>query len=120
MSKEPQELYDAPKREINTEKTFIIFCEDKVSEPIYFKYFETSRIKVSPIEKQKSGIDNVLNAIRYCKENEMMEYQDGLLQFKENGASIWCVFDRDKSEQSDDEDFNESINIARKKGINVA
>jgi len=122
MSKQPWDLRDTDKRESNTKPTFIIFCEDEVCEPIYFKYFETSAIKVNPIKNQKSGVDNVFNAINYCEGNELMERRGGLLQFKDNkGANVWCVFDRDKSESSyDDNRFDESIETAERKGINVA
>ncbi len=122
MSKSPQELRDPKRRKPNIEFNFIIFCEDEVSEPTYFKWFQTDDIRIKAIGNQKSNIDNVLNAIRYCKENELMEYQDGLLQFIENSTSVWCVFDRDKPETSNDDDdrFNESIATAESKGINVA
>ncbi len=52
--------------------TFIIFCEDKVCEPIYFKYFEKPHFKINPIKNQKSKMDNVLAAIEHCRNNGLM------------------------------------------------
>ncbi len=122
MSKNPQELRDQKRRKPDVESNFIIFCEDEVSEPTYFKWFQTDNIRIKAIGSQKSNIDNVLNAIKYCKENDLMEYQDDLLQFTENGTSVWCVFDRDKSGllRDEDERFDESIDMAKRRGINVA
>lgn len=96
--------------------TFIIFCEDTVSEPIYFKYFETSKIKVNTIENQKSKTENVFNAICYCEDNEITDLKD---------IHVWCVYDRDIEEnivkiRKGNINFDESIKTAESKGYNVA
>jgi hypothetical protein len=44
----PWEIKVDDTRELNNLYTFIIFCEDEVSEYIYFKWFETSLIKINP------------------------------------------------------------------------
>ena len=49
----PWEIKVDDTRELNNLYTFIIFCEDEVSEYIYFKWFETSLIKINIINKQK-------------------------------------------------------------------
>ena len=60
---EPWKLKESDTREKDTLITFIIFCEDKVSEPVYLKYFETSRIKINFAKDKKSMMKNVLDAI---------------------------------------------------------
>ena len=52
--------------------TFVIFCEDEISEYHYFKWFETSLIKVNVIRKQKSMLTNIKKAITYCTENGIL------------------------------------------------
>jgi len=119
---EPWDLRIDDERQANTKTTFIIFCEDEVSEPVYFKFFETSEIKVNCIPKQKSMMDNVVNAIHHCKEhNLLLEEEDSLI----DGIQVWCVFDRDKEETQAKIDkgnieFDESIEVAERKGIKVA
>lgn len=112
----PWDLKAADKREADTIINFVIFCEDSVSEPNYFKYFETDRIKVNCIKNQKNMMKNVINAIYHCKTT-------GLL-IDEN-TQVWCVFDRDKEETNEkirkgNIEFNTSIDTAEKKGLNIA
>ncbi len=124
---DPWNIRKHEEREADTITTFIIFCEDKVSEPVYFKYFETPLIKVNPVPNQKNNFKNVLKAINRCKSDGLMIYNgDGVLEKKENqGIHVWCVFDRDKEPVMDnkaigDDAFNESIHLAESKGIKVA
>lgn len=122
---EPWNLKIEDKREADTLTTFIIFCEDEVSEPIYFKFFETAKIKINTIPNQKNMIDNVLNAICHCKKHGVMDYKKGSLCVLDEDVHIWCVFDRDSEEDPEkkikgDFEFDESIAMAESKGINVA
>lgn len=105
--------------------TFIIFCEDEVSERVYFKYFETSKIKVNPIGGQRSKMEHVIKAIAHCISEELMEYSDSLPVLKVEGTQVWCVFDRDIEEQESkqtigDISFNEAIDTATARGLQVA
>lgn len=105
--------------------TFIIFCEDEVSEPFYFKYFETPKIKINTIEKQKNMFDNVINAICHCQDRGVMGIKDGELCILADEVHVWCVFDRDIEETDIKEkkgniSFNESIKTAESKGMKVA
>ncbi len=106
--------------------TFIIFCEDEVSEPVYFKYFETALIKVNVIGGQRSKSEHVLKAITRCIDDELMTYDDkGELILKNQTSNIWCVFDRDIEENGDNRNlgntqFNQSLIMAQTSGINVA
>lgn len=124
MSKQPWELRDNDEREADTKPTFIIFCEDEVSEPVYFKYFETSKIKVNPVKKQYSGMKHVLKAIERCKDDELMDYNEqGELELTDDEVHVWCVFDMDfdvNNESRDNISFDEGIQLAARKGIKVA
>lgn len=122
---EPWNIKQEDTRQADSLPTFIIFCEDEVSEPIYFSYFETPLIKVNPIQNQKSKIDNVFKAISYCENNGLMKLKEGLLCLQSEETQVWCVFDRD-SEANNSEiqrqniSFDESIATALKKGFKVA
>ena len=105
--------------------TFIIFCEDEVSEPEYFRSFQTDFIKVNPIGKQKSKIINVLNAIAHCVNEGLTSVVDGKHTITSNDINVWCVFDRDGKRDDEgvkfeDISFNEAIETAQNKGIKVA
>jgi len=102
--------------------TFIIFCEDGEVEPEYFLCFGTDKIKISPIRncgKQHSQIDS---ATDYCRENDLLEMQGDVEVLKlDDGAQVWCVFDRDKEEgDRRDTAFSDSINMAELKGFRTA
>lgn len=105
--------------------TFIIFCEDEVSEPSYLNLFNSPKIKLNFILNQKNMMDNVFNAIHHCKENKLFDFEGDKEIISKNGLQVWCVFDRDK-EESDKKislgniDLDESIITARSKNINVA
>lgn len=104
---------------------FIIFCEDDVSEVLYLRAFQTPRIKINPIGKQKSDFDNVTNAIEHCQKNGLMivdaEHNEKL---NTESAFVWCVYDRDiQRDVSRDKRliaFDESIQLAERKGFEVA
>jgi len=121
----PWDLKKSDERTADSLPTFIIFCEDEVSEPIYFKFFETSKIKVNPIRNQKSMMDNVVNAICHCKENDLLEETDGKLCVCAESNQVWCVFDRDFEETEEKQLrgnvlFDESIKTAESNGIRLA
>lgn len=121
----PWELKVDDSRKEDSLITFIIFCEDEVSEELYFKYFETEKIKVNVIKNQKSMMDNVINAITYCKENNLMVQGLNGLVLENKDLQVWCVYDRDiendttKNARGNTE-FDEAIETASSKGIQVA
>jgi len=122
---EPWRLKESDKREKDTLITFIIFCEDKVSEPVYLKYFETSKIKINFAKDQKSMMKNVLAAITHCKENGLIECKGDNCSIADENTQVWCVFDRDKEEtptkiSKGNIEFDESIATANRNGIKVA
>lgn len=111
----PWDIKESDKREADSIPTFIIFCEDRVSEPIYLRYFGTEKIKINLITEQKSMMENVLKAIHHCKINELFE----------EGVQVWCVYDRDKGGDAErisfeNTVFDTSISTANSYGIKVA
>ncbi|MGP1472459.1 MAG: RloB family protein [Prevotella intermedia] len=121
-SKEPWELRSDDTRIEDKLPTFIIFTEDKVSERVYFKSFETDKMKVNAIGNQKSKIANVINAITHCQQNALFDESDNVA---ETGLQVWCVFDRDYDSDSNetaqnDTSFDESLRTAEGHNIKVA
>lgn len=124
-SNKPWELKVDSERELDNLYTFIIFCEDEVSEYIYFKWFETSDIKINIINKQKSMMSNVVKAIHYCENNQILTVNNGKYSLELDGIEVWCVYDRDIETdaalvQEKNIEFNISIQTAQDTGINVA
>jgi hypothetical protein len=122
---EPWNIKADDAREADFLPTFIIFCEDEVSEPVYFKYFETLKIKVNLIGGQKSKLEHVAKAITRCMSDDLMEIEGGVYRLKAEETHIWCVFDRDVEPQQQlqnlgNTSFDLAINTARASGIKVA
>lgn len=121
---EPWNLKKDDRREADSIPTFIIFCEDEVSEPVYFKYFETPLIKINPVEGQKSKIENVVKAISHCVDQKLMKVIDGVSTLISDDIQVWCVFDRDANANETTNTanilFNEAIETAKNRGFKVA
>jgi hypothetical protein len=111
-------------REKDNIATFIIFCEDGIHEPAYFKSFEVSNtLKVNPIPKQGQGWKNLINTLAYCSKNGLLEFKEGKYSKKEGVTEeIWCVYDRDKSDNNHGNDvaFTTAISTTEDSGIKVA
>lgn len=123
--KKPWEFKTDDSRKEDTLFTFIIFCEDEVSEFVYFKWFETEKIKINLVPGQKSMMHNVISAITYCKANELFVKDEDKYVLKGEGIEVWCVYDRDLSQNSgliekENTEFDMSIETAHSKRINVA
>ena len=88
----PWELRIDDTRKIDSLYTFLIFCEDMTSECEYFKYFETDKIKINIFQNQKRNIENVIKAITHCKNNNIIDLENNVV----DGFEIWCVYDRDQ------------------------
>jgi len=84
---------------------FLIVCEGSKTEPNYFRRF---RANTEVVDLEVIGLgDNTLSLVqRTC---ELMRQDDY--------AQVWCVFDRDSFPA---ERFNEALNQARQRGIQVA
>jgi hypothetical protein len=119
------ELKVDDKRSADSLFTFIIFCEDEISEYYYFKWFETPLIKVNVIRKQKSMLTNLRKAITFCTENGILVNDGANYKLGEEGIELWCVYDRDIESNlaeiaEKDNEFNLSISLAQQNDINVA
>ncbi|WP_108425462.1 RloB family protein [Flagellimonas amoyensis] len=122
---EPWKIKESDERKEDMLKTYIIFCEDSVSEPVYFKYFETKKIKVNLVPNQKSSMHNVLKAVAHCRAQGMIDENEGDDWSLTEDANVWCVFDRDKNSNGADNEsgnieFDEAIAHAKRRGIKVA
>ncbi len=120
---EPWEIKTDDSRKVNSKKTFIIFCEDGSVEPAYFDLFKRDDVHVFSFGNKKQHHAQVDNATEYFRKNDLIEINElghEILKIDE-GAQVWCVFDRDK-EPNDQKDtaFNDSIIAAQSKGINTA
>jgi hypothetical protein len=121
----PWDLRTVDERESDVLYTFIIFCEDEVSEKIYFEWFETSIIKINVINNQKSMMSNIIRAIDHCKNNNYLVKNGLTYSIDSEGIEIWCVYDRDieKEENQINQkniEFDLSISNAEQNCINVA
>lgn len=118
----PWDLRTDDTRKEDTLCTFIIFCEDSVCETSYFRSFiDLPYVNVGVIGGQKAGFENVINAIAYCKANELFSSDETI--DSNSGLSVWCVFDRDIEETEDtkkDISFDESIKTAASHNVKVA
>jgi hypothetical protein len=120
---EPWQIKTDDTRKANSKKLFIIFCEDGAVEPAYFEFFKRKDLQVSAIGNTKQHHAQVDYATEYFRKNDLIEVNDlGYEMLKiDEGAQVWCVFDRDK-EPNDKKDtaFNDSIVAANSKGIMTA
>jgi hypothetical protein len=120
---EPWEIKTDDIRDVNSKKTFIIFCEDGAIEPAYFELFKTKYVHISTIGDSNQHHAQVDLATEYFRKNDLIEItEDGKEVLKiDSGAQVWCVFDRDKNEgDNKDTAFNDSITNAQSKGIQTA
>lgn len=119
-----------PESDRSVDKTinFILFTEDEVCEPSYFRSFQVpGRLKVNVIDNQSTSFKNIINTIQYCKNNELLEETEGHFYVKvDSNKQIWSVFDRDidltNAEKREKEDlhFTLSIQTALQSGLKVA
>lgn len=115
-------------RQADEVTTFILFCEDEVNEPSYFRTFQKpGKVKVNVVEKQLSNFKNVTNALLYCEQNGLLDKVNNGFSVKPDVTKhIWSVFDRDVNLSnplvlaSDNIQFTASIQMAENAGIKVA
>lgn len=96
---------------INQKKLFLIICEGKNTEPIYFESFPVPT-KTVLVE---GGCGSKTALVDYALKISKLE--------KYENREVWCVFDFDiKPDESatQPEDFNNSIQKAEQNGMNVA
>jgi len=121
---EPWEIKPDDERQPNSKVTFIIFCEDGAVEPAYFRTFRSDRVHVSAIGNKDQHHAQVDYVTEYFREKGFLEFnkeEEREVLKVDEGAQVWCVFDRDKNEgDGKDSAFNSSIENAKSKGIRVA
>lgn len=115
---EPWNLRIDDSRSANSLKTFVIFCEGEVSEPIYFEFFETSLIKVNAVRGVNSKLQHVQKAMEHCFEQQHMFYENGKAVFAADNIDFWCVFDRDMDMADPSKELG--INIAFDNSLKIA
>lgn len=120
---EPWNIRVDDSRKEDSRRTFIIFCEDGAVEPAYFETFKGDSVNISTFGNKKQHHAQVDFASEYFRSKGVLKVDS---QGKEvvdldEGAQVWCVFDRDR-EPNDGKDtaFNDSILAANAKGINTA
>lgn len=95
-------------------KTFLIVCEGKETEPNYFEGFQkiAHAQKVAYIIIKDTGAVGI-TVVKTAKElKEQGNYQDD---------EVWCVFDRDlKKENNNQQNFNAAIKLAIDNKLNLA
>lgn len=119
---EPWEIKTDDIRKVNSKKVFIIFCEDGAVEPAYFETFKREDVHISAFGNTKQHHAQVDYATEHFRKSDLIEVKEGYEVLKiDDGAQVWCVFDRDK-EPNDGKDtaFNDSIKTANSKGIKTA
>lgn len=88
-------------------ESFLVICEGKNTEPIYFRSFKLSSATIKTISyTNKGNAPNFVNAAITFKRNCF----DGF-------DNYWIVFDKDKNT---DNDFNRAITLAEQNGFKVA
>lgn len=129
MTMEPWNLRVDDSRKEDTVATFIIFCEDEVSEPIYLRSFSVpGKVKITAVADQKQTWVNLSNAIADCIKNDLLEPYNGSYRIKAGTTTnIWSAYDRDMENEIVDENvttkdsiFSTAIQTSYNIGIKVA
>ncbi|MBW8683323.1 RloB family protein [Chitinophaga rhizophila] len=128
MAQNPWDIKTNDERPSETINVFIIFCEDAVSEPEYFRSFQTDKLKVNPIGNARWGKLNLYETIKQCLADGLMEFKADAYRIKEGVTdNIWCVYDRDANNKDLDLVTEEkkipwsvSIQTATETGLNIA
>lgn len=119
----------ATQREADSIATFIIFCEDSINEPVYFRSFQKlGKVKVNIVEGQLSTFKNVIKTLEHCEKEGLLENVDGHYRIKAGTTNqVWSVYDRDLEtdvvtniDPANDMEFSLSIQAAEHAGLKVA
>jgi hypothetical protein len=94
-----------------TRKRFLIVCEGEKTEPNYFNGFKNELRTIAFLKIIPAG----KVSLSLVREAKRLKEDDG--EYDE----VWCVFDRDfKSENNNQQNFNEAIELAKRYKINLA
>lgn len=125
---EAWDLLPEVERSEDSKILYIIYCEDEVSEPIYFRSFIGDSVFVTAIENQKAKKQNLVNAINDCVKEKRVIFHENKYKIIEGLQDrIWCVYDRDveceqweEAKATDHLEFTTAITSALDIGFNVA
>lgn len=96
MTVAPWDIKTDDARAAETVNVFVIYCEDSVSEPIYFSSFASETLRVNAIGNQRAGHLNLQATVAKCMEAGYMEYTKVGYRLKNMiTENLWCVYDRD-------------------------
>lgn len=96
MADNPWDLKTDDTRAEETVNIFVIYCEDDVSEPVYFNSFASDTLRVNAIGNQRAGHLNLQSTVAKCMEAGYMEYTAVGYRLKNMVTeNLWCVYDRD-------------------------
>jgi ElaB/YqjD/DUF883 family membrane-anchored ribosome-binding protein len=107
----PRNRQNTVGRRGETRKRFLIVCEGTETEPNYFASFKNELKTQAFLKIEPAGMVS-LSVVKKAKrlKDEDSEYDE-----------VWCVFDRDfKSENKNQQNFNEAIEFAKRNNINLA
>jgi hypothetical protein len=93
------ELIPEKKRLAEGITTFILFCENSVNEPAYFRSFQIpGRVKINVVEGQLSGFENIIKTLQYCEREGLLEINEtNDVQYRIKPGTtkhVWSIFDR--------------------------
>ncbi len=77
MQKQPWDIRSDDSRNEDSLITFIIFCEDEVSEPTYFRTFNSGNVKVNEIPGQRNKKLQLDKTISTCTDMGLVHFYDG-------------------------------------------
>ena len=126
---EAWDLVPPKEREVDEVVTFILFCEDSVNEPSYFRSLEVpGKVKINVVDGQLSSFKNIIKTLRYCENEGLLEVVDNRYQLRTGTTThVWSVFDRDVEFEYENAidpvesmRFSLSIQTAAEAGLNVA
>jgi hypothetical protein len=108
--KDPYEV-----EKFNPKKSFLIICEGKNTEPLYFQKFPVSKVVHQNPVLIEGGRNSKTTLVEYAlKIKDLKKYV---------GREVWCVFDYDiKPDEAatQPQDFNNAITKAESHGMRVA
>lgn len=126
------ELIPEKKRLAEGITTFILFCENSVNEPAYFRSFQIpGRVKINVVEGQLSGFENIIKTLQYCEREGLLEINEtNDVQYRIKPGTtkhVWSIFDRDVETDNPEKanikkgmQFTFSIQAAQHAGLKVA
>ncbi len=114
--KRPYKDRNSTRNRRKLKKRFLIVCEGTKTEPNYFEAIgKQIKQKVNLVIKREGKV-----TLSLVKEAKRLKDEDGGYK-QDSNDEVWCVFDRDaKTENNNQQNFNEAIRLAYSNNINLA